>query len=103
MATRMDSTPRWKNSTWTFTHNMTLIKPWREVFNTKLKTAAQGTRSTEGKSWMLFEINAASQILKAARDVFLQEVRDSGFTAHLHAQDDDDDYFVYMIDWSEPK
>jgi hypothetical protein len=30
-------------------------------------------------------------------------VRDSGFKAHLHAQDDDDDYFVYMIDWSEPK
>jgi hypothetical protein len=112
--------PRWKNSTWTFTHNMALItasqareltqsreqqveafiKPWREVFNTKLKTAAQGTRSTEGKYWMLFEINAASQILKAARDAFMQEVRDANFKVHLHAQDDDDDYFVYMIDWS---
>jgi len=76
------------------------IKPWREVFNTKLKTAAQGTRSTEGKYWMLFEINAASQILKTARDAFIREVRDANFKVHLHAQADDDDYFVYMVDWS---
>jgi aminopeptidase C len=112
--------PRWKNSTWTNTHNMALItasqareltqsreqqvesfiKPWREVFNTKLKVAAQGTRSTEGKCWMLFEISAASQILKMARDVFLQEIRESGFVVHLHDQEDDEDYFVYQIDWS---
>lgn len=79
------------------------IKPWREVFNTKVKGAAQGTRSEEGKSEILFDLSAASEILKLARDAFIGEIRGAGYKVHMHDSDDEGDYFVYKVSWSTPQ
>jgi hypothetical protein len=114
--------PRWKNSTWTFTHNMTLITAsearaltisrakqvekfinnWREVFNIYVKNAAQSNGREEGQHWIFFEIAAGNDTMIEARDKFITEVRDQGgYKVHLHDSNDDNDYFIYRIDWSE--
>jgi hypothetical protein len=45
------------------------IKAWQEVFNTTVTKAAQGSSSERGKSCILFEISATSQIRKDARAI----------------------------------
>lgn len=75
------------------------IHPWREVFNTKVRNTAQGSRSTAATNWVFFDISAASALLKEARDLFLQEIRDAEFVVKLHDSDDDSDYCVYKISW----
>jgi type IV pilus biogenesis protein CpaD/CtpE len=79
------------------------LKAWREVFNTKVTIAAQGSRSTEGKSEILYDISAASEILRQARDAFMDEIRGAGYKVHLHDSDDEGDYFVYKVSWGMPK
>jgi hypothetical protein len=114
---------RWKNSTWTNTRNMPIItaeqarsltvsreqqiesfiNPWREVFNKAVKDAGQGTRSEEGKSEILYDLSAASEILKRARDAFIDEIRGAGYKVHVHDSDDEGDYFVYKVSWGAPQ
>jgi hypothetical protein len=76
-----------------------IIQPWREVFNTKVRNAAQGSRSEEGKTWMFYEISAASELMKSALDVFLHEIRAAKYDIRLNDQDDDGDYFRYRVSW----
>ncbi len=74
---------------------------WRAKFNASVTKAAAGTASQEGQTSIFFEIEAGNSLLMEARDTFIAEVRDAKYKVSMHDSNDDNDYFVYKVEWSE--
>lgn len=114
---------QWTNSTWTNTRNMTLItasearrrtisreqqialhlERWTEKFNGQVNSMAAGSPSKESATGIFFEIAAANDLMHSAKEMFISQVREAGFKVSMHDANDENDYFVYWVDWAEQK
>ena len=121
MGTRTDSMPRWKNSTWINLHNMALIKAkdalagtesreqkmgallglWLDQLDARIRENMKGDRSGGGLTSLFFGIKAFTDMENEARAKFIEEVEAAGYKISLHDSNDDNDYHMYKVGWSE--
>jgi hypothetical protein len=77
------------------------VAEFRRVFTATIKAVSQGTSSKPGATQTAYSISAGTELMRAAKEIFMSEVRAAGYKVRLHDSSDDTDYFVYIIDWSE--
>lgn len=72
---------------------------WRVRLNENVRRAANGNGKDAGDTKTYFSMSAHNDLMMEARNAFLNEVRAAGFKVQLHDSNDDNDYFVYVIEW----
>ena len=78
----------------------THIAKWQENFNIAIEKAAKGIGKNAGETSLFFEISAGNSLMLEAKEIFLSEVRGAKYNVRLHDSSDENDYFVYEVDWS---
>lgn len=78
------------------------ITEWIEKFNSQVEKAAEGDEGHSGETSIFYHISAATEMLVYARDSFVAKLRLAGYKVSMYDSNDDNDHFVYRVDWSEP-
>lgn len=79
------------------------VSEWRGEFSATVTNASRGRAGVPGVTCTFFSITAVNSLTMDAKGVFMSEVRAAGYKVRLHDSNDDNDHFVYEIDWSEQK